>query len=149
MWLHGRWIATKQMWVFELRLISILINVRGEPMGTSMIDIVCERKIYTTFIRIPTGHDMSIITADHISKLYIHKQHWSAPSHYLNQCWDIGYWTLGNNRQWNFNRNHFHSRKYIWNFRLQNGVYFVSAPMRNAFEIHSESGYNGFQMGFV
>ena len=28
-----------------------------------------------------------------------------APSHYLNQCWNIVNWTLGNNLQWNFNRN--------------------------------------------
>ena len=30
---------------------------------------------------------------------------WSAPSHYLNQCWDIVNWTLGNKLQWNHNRN--------------------------------------------
>ena len=30
---------------------------------------------------------------------------WSAPSHYLNQCWNIVNWTLGNKLQWNFNRN--------------------------------------------
>ena len=28
-----------------------------------------------------------------------------APSHYLNQCWDIVNWTLGNKLQWNLNRN--------------------------------------------
>ena len=28
-----------------------------------------------------------------------------APSHYLNQCWNIVYWTLWNKFQWNFNRN--------------------------------------------
>ena len=30
---------------------------------------------------------------------------WSAPSHYLNQCWNIVNWTLKNKLQWNFNRN--------------------------------------------
>ena len=30
---------------------------------------------------------------------------WSAPSHYLNQCWNIVDSTLGNKLQWNFNRN--------------------------------------------
>ena len=30
---------------------------------------------------------------------------WPAPSHYLNQCWNIVNWTLGNKLQWNFNRN--------------------------------------------
>ena len=29
----------------------------------------------------------------------------SAPSHYLNQCWNIVNWTLGNKFQWNPNRN--------------------------------------------
>ena len=28
-----------------------------------------------------------------------------APSHYLNQWWDIVYWTFRNKLQWNFNRN--------------------------------------------
>ena len=30
---------------------------------------------------------------------------WSAPSHYLNQCANIGNWNLRNNLQWNFNQN--------------------------------------------
>ena len=30
---------------------------------------------------------------------------YSAPSHYLNQCWHIVNWTIGNKFQWNFNRN--------------------------------------------
>ena len=28
---------------------------------------------------------------------------WSAPSHYLNQCWNIVNWTLRNKLQWNLN----------------------------------------------
>ena len=34
-------------------------------------------------------------------------QHWTAPSHYLNQCWNIVNWTLRNKLQWNFNRNEY------------------------------------------
>ena len=30
---------------------------------------------------------------------------WSAPSHYLNQCWNIVNWTSRNKLQWNSNRN--------------------------------------------
>ena len=30
---------------------------------------------------------------------------YSATSHYLNQCWVIVNWTLGNKLQWNFNQN--------------------------------------------
>ena len=30
---------------------------------------------------------------------------WTAPSHYLNQCWDIIDWILRNKLQWNFNQN--------------------------------------------
>ena len=30
---------------------------------------------------------------------------WSAPSHYLNQCWNIVNWTLRNKLQWDLNRN--------------------------------------------
>ena len=32
---------------------------------------------------------------------------WSAPSHYLNQYWDIVNLTLGNKLQWNLNRNEY------------------------------------------
>ena len=32
---------------------------------------------------------------------------WTAPSHYLNQCWNIDNWTPGNKLQWNFKRNSF------------------------------------------
>ena len=28
---------------------------------------------------------------------------WSAPSHYLNQCWNIVNWSITNKLQWNFN----------------------------------------------
>ena len=30
---------------------------------------------------------------------------WLAPSHYLNQCWNIVNWTSRNKLQWNFSRN--------------------------------------------
>ena len=30
--------------------------------------------------------------------------HWSAPSHYLNQCWDIVKWSFRNKLQWNLQR---------------------------------------------
>ena len=38
-----------------------------------------------------------------------------APSHYLNQCWNIVNSNLRNKLQWNFNLIHFHWRKCIWN----------------------------------
>ena len=44
---------------------------------------------------------------------------WTAPSHYLNQCWNIVNWTLRNKLQWNFNRN---SNIFIQQNALQNGV---------------------------
>ena len=30
---------------------------------------------------------------------------WLAPSHYLNQCWDVANWTLRNKLWWNLSRN--------------------------------------------
>ena len=30
---------------------------------------------------------------------------WTAPSHYLNRCWNIVNWTLRNKLQWNFSQN--------------------------------------------
>ena len=42
-------------------------------------------------------HKLTIIASDNGA--------WPAPSHYLNQWWNIVNWTLGNKLQWNFNRN--------------------------------------------
>ena len=44
---------------------------------------------------------------------------WPAPSHYLNHCWNIVNWTLGNKLQWNFNRN---LNIFIQEMRLKNVV---------------------------
>ena len=44
---------------------------------------------------------------------------WTAPSHYLNHCWNIVNWTLGNKLQWNFNRN---SNIFIQENALENVV---------------------------
>ena len=42
-----------------------------------------------------------------------------APSHYLNQCWNIVNWNLRNKLQWNFNRN---SNIFIQEYALDNVV---------------------------
>ena len=55
---------------------------------------------------------------------------WPAPSHYLNQCWDIVNWTLGNKLQWNQSKfKHFHSWKCIWKCCLRNDDYFDLASV--------------------
>ena len=51
---------------------------------------------------------------------------WTAPSHYLNQCWNIVKWTLRNKLQWNFDRN-----SYI--FVTQNA--FEKCCLRNGFQM--------------
>ena len=47
------------------------------------------------------------------------RQAWTAPSHYLNQCWNIVNWTLRNKLHWNFNRN---SNIFIQENAIENGV---------------------------
>ena len=49
---------------------------------------------------------------------------WSAPSHYLNQLWNIVNWTLRNKLQWNFNRN---SYIFIQRNRFENVVWKTAA----------------------
>ena len=56
---------------------------------------------------------------------------WSAPSHYLNQCWNIVNCTLRKKNQWNLNKNYF---TFIQENALENivceiGGHFVSASM--------------------
>ena len=45
---------------------------------------------------------------------------WWAPSHYLNQCWNIVNWTLRNKLQWNLNRNSYISFKKM-HFKMPSG----------------------------
>ena len=51
------------------------------------------------------------------------------PSRYLNQCWHIVDYSWRNKGQWKFDQN-FHSRKWRWKWRLQNGSHFVSVSVR-------------------
>ena len=53
---------------------------------------------------------------------------WPAPSHCLNQWWNIVNWTLGNKFRWNHYQNN-HSRKYALECRLQSVVNLVSSLM--------------------
>ena len=54
---------------------------------------------------------------------------WTAPSHYMNQCWNIVNWTLRNKLLWYFNRN---SNIFIQENALENVVcemaYSLSRP---------------------
>ena len=77
--------------------------------------------------------------AEYIIYIYIcvdeSGEHWfrlwlvaySAPSHYLNQCWVIVNWALRNRLQWKFNQNtkFFIHENCIWIHRLWNGGHFV------------------------
>ena len=49
-----------------------------------------------TYMRQWNGSALVQIMAGHL---------FSVPSYYLNQCWVIVNWSLGNNLQWNFNQN--------------------------------------------
>ena len=65
---------------------------------------------------------------------------WSAPSHYLNQCWDIVNWTLRNKSQWNLNRN-----LYIFiqemHLKMSSGEWRPSCPGFNVLRPHSFDSY--------
>ena len=68
-------------------------------------DKIMKRKKYT-YIYTHWGRVTDIC----ISKLGYHWLEqwlitWSAPSHYLNHCWNIVNWTIRNKFQWNFNLN--------------------------------------------
>ena len=62
----------------------------------------CYFKRYINSLR-PSGAIMRQSTNHHWFRWWLVA--WSAPSHYLNQCWDIVNWTLRNKLQWNFNWN--------------------------------------------
>ena len=57
------------------------------------------------FLHDITNPWMTIKTAIFTHRPRVSLVAYSAQSHYLNQCWDIVNWTLGNTIQWNFNQN--------------------------------------------
>ena len=58
-------------------------------------------------------HCLDLIHWGPVMYIYITNHHWfrqwlvpwPAPSHYLNQCWSIVMWNIGNKLQWNLNKN--------------------------------------------
>ena len=55
---------------------------------------------------------------------------WTAPSHYMNQCWNIVNWTPRNKLQWNVNQNsNIFIRENPFENVAGNGGHFVSASM--------------------
>ena len=70
-------------------------------------------------------------TSDALGQIFNSVVAWSAPSHYLNQCWNIANWTLEDKLQWNLNENSiiFIQENAIENVVCQNGGYFVQGEM--------------------
>ena len=56
---------------------------------------------------------------------------WSAPGHYLNQCWNIVKWTHRNKFRWNLHWNikYFFWRICVWKCHLRNAVHLISASL--------------------
>ena len=87
------------------------------------------------FIGIIVYHDPSHVNSLRPRDAYMRQEtnhHWPAPSHYLNQWWNIVNWTIGNKFHGNLNKKkliHFHSRKCVWKCRLENCGHFVSASI--------------------
>ena len=64
---------------------------------------------------------------------------WSAPSHYLNQCWSIVYLTLRNKIQWNTNRDSYTFIKEMHLNMSQFLGHFVSTSMCSSFSQQTPS----------
>ena len=73
---------------------------------------ICATGLLESVIVKPTRRERHIIFA------------WSAPSHYLNQCWNIVNWTLWNKDPWNLNRK---SNIFIQENAFQNVVWKMAA----------------------
>ena len=99
-----------------LRTLSQDLPYRLRPEQTTVLEQLGQDR--HVFVSLPTGYGKSEclthwgrVTHTCVSTLTIIGSDnglspaWSAPSHYLNQCWNIVNWTLRNKLQWNFNRN--------------------------------------------
>ena len=67
----------------------------------------------------------------------------SSPSHYLNQCWNIVKWTLGNKLHWNFNRN---SYIFIQENAFEKVVWKMAAILSRSQCVNRNSGLLLFKM---
>ena len=89
----------QRMWnvfIYKCRLLAI---------GTS-VNCMSQFAFYQMLVLIRCEAEWRIYASvNHPPLVQIMAFAWSAPSHYLNQCWNIVKWTLMNKLQWNFNRN--------------------------------------------
>ena len=90
----------------DVNLMAISFEI-SQPSVTKISLKIIFLRVYWNF---PGANELTHwgrVTHICVSKLAIidSDNAWSAPSHYLNQCWNIVNWSLGNKNQWNFNRN--------------------------------------------
>ena len=69
-----------------------------------LVDTFASCIIFESSIRRSLPSRIPLRTASWIMRLSIWTA-WRAPSHYLNQCWNIVNWALRNKLQWNLDRN--------------------------------------------
>ena len=116
------------MHIGSILIDNSFISIQSEPFSNLVLNFGSETFSFLSHINITVSSVINMLT--HLT-LVPHicvsewGQHWfrwwlvaySAPSHYLNQCWIIVRWTLRNTLQWNFNQNtklFIHLFKCIW-----------------------------------
>ena len=108
-----RFSAIKIQWQFGYTCVNFLSKIGHKTPAATAVQYQC----YPSTVRCHYNMVNFLLThwgrVTHIcvSKLFIIgwdnglSVAWTAPSHYLKQCWNIVNWTLRNKLQWKFNRN--------------------------------------------
>ena len=97
----------KGQWHRALMFSLICAWTNGWANNRDTIMLIIKKKWVTEF-RSPIYRNNSLRPTDASVNLHWLRQWlvaWPAPSHYLNQRWNIVNWTLRNKLQWNLNRN--------------------------------------------
>ena len=98
-----------------------LLSPSGHVFHTAWETMI---KSYNMFADDLKAHESRASVAMTLSKLSWNILAWTAPSHYLNQCWNIFNLTLRNKLQWNFTWN---SNIFIHENILENVVCVISS----------------------
>ena len=112
------------LWVSRYLMLQVASTVPSAINTLAQANIIIILNMLISKVFLGNVHDLTHLPPmPHIcvSELGHHWFRWwlvacSALSHYLNQCWFTANWTLENKFQWNLN--HFHTRKCIWKWRL-------------------------------
>ena len=88
-----------------IRIFYVFVVVRNSVWNKRRVAGYWDATVIITHDDVYINEALFLIPSTLLSETVHRTSAWTAPSHYLNQYWNIVNWTLRNKFQWNFNPN--------------------------------------------